>query len=110
MERDKQLEIKIDGDNLVVSIGIDLLCFAVQEGISNYGLDGFKIINNDGFCRDIQRRITMKKKSLVGWTWDNWDVDFCKKNPKVKQRIAPLIQNKKDIDLNTKVRITIEEI
>lgn len=52
----------------------------------------------------------MKKRTLIGWTYRNWDVDFCEQNPKVKQYIRPKIQNKKDALFNTEVRITIEEV
>lgn len=56
--RKKSLEIRIDGDQLQISIGIDTLCFAVEVGL-NADLEKVKwaITDNDLFVKSIMRRL-----------------------------------------------------
>ena len=51
-----------------------------------------------------------KKKSLIGWGYNSWNIDFVRFNGNIK---FPLIKAFKNYGLpsnRTKVRITIEEL
>lgn len=57
MGRDSQLNIEIKNGELQISIGIDLLCFAVQTEIQD-----FKITDNDGFVQDILNELSNEEE------------------------------------------------
>jgi len=54
--RNEPLKTEIKDGQLVISIGIDMLCFAVSEG-RGYGMGEISITNNDVFVGEILREL-----------------------------------------------------
>lgn len=54
-----------------------------------------------------------KKKSLVGWTWEKWDLEWGASEPYGKCRCdwqAPRLTKDKSYPKDKKVQITLEEL
>ena len=52
LDKNQNLRVEVEGDRLVISIGTDVLCSAVQYGLE-FQKEGFKVVNQEGFVQDI---------------------------------------------------------